>query len=102
MALQMDQFIGGVGNKVKNGSSGLALIVFKTISGVMLGLTFALMGQEIVGYGSFAFMFWIVLITGCVLRMSRGWGFVGIILFNLFCVLVGMILKMYVLIAPGA
>lgn len=88
--------------KIKNTSNGFILIIFKIISGMFLGLTLALIGQEIFAYESFLLTFVIVVITGLFLRKARGWGWVGVFVFDLICALIALLLRMYILIAPGA
>ncbi len=86
---------------LKKSSTGAFLFLVRMISGMILGLTFALVGEEIFGYGTFAFLFVIVVLTSLVLRFSRNWGFVGILVFDLVCVLIGMLLRLYIVMAPG-
>ncbi|RME15040.1 MAG: hypothetical protein D6797_07515 [Bdellovibrio sp.] len=88
--------------KIKNSSAGLLAFLFRLFSGGVLALTIALAGEEIFAYGSFSFSFVWVSVLLSFLRVSRSWNFFGIFIFDLICVLVGMLLRMYILIAPGA
>ncbi|MCB0390785.1 MAG: hypothetical protein KDD58_05835 [Bdellovibrionales bacterium] len=88
--------------KLKNSSHGILLFTFKLLSGLLLGLTIALIGQEIFAYSTFLFAFVITVITGLFLRKARRWGWVAILVFDLICALVALLLRMYILIAPGA
>ena len=74
----------------------------RILSGLVIGLTLALIGQELMSYKNFSFMFTTVLVLLLFLRMTRQWSFVSIIIFDLICVLIGLALKMYILLAPGA
>lgn len=98
----MGQYIQNINGKIKTSSTDLVLYLFKIISGLVLGLTFSLIGDEIIGYGKFSFIFVTVLTIGGFLRTARGWSFVGVIVFDFICVLIGMLLRMYILVAPGA
>jgi hypothetical protein len=69
---------------------------------MIFGLTFALVGQEILLYGNFSFFFVITAMTLGFLRLSRSWGTSKVLVFDVICILVGMLLKMYILVAPGA
>ncbi|MCB0355945.1 MAG: hypothetical protein KDD40_03000 [Bdellovibrionales bacterium] len=98
----MAQIMENIQNKIKNSSNGFLLFSFKLISGLTLGLTLALIGQEIFAYSSFLFVFVIVVVTGLFLRKARKWGWVAVMVFDLICALVALLLRMYILIAPGA
>lgn len=87
--------------RLKTSSTSLALLSFKLISGAAIGLTLALIGEEIIGYGTFSFIFVIVTMTGAFLKVSRSWQFVGVAAVDLICILIGLLLRMYILVAPG-
>lgn len=72
----------------------------KFISALAIGLTMAIIGQEVSKYGLVAFLFVLVLTMGLVLRALRSFTIVNVIVFDLVCVLVGLALKMYILMAP--
>jgi hypothetical protein len=97
----MAKFIDSLQDKVKTTSNTAALFTVRMISGLFVGLTLALIGEEIVGYGVFSFVLIIVVMTGVVLRISKGWSWMHLLIFNLICILSGLILRMYILIAPG-
>lgn len=98
----MSEIIGGLNQKIKSSSSSLTLFTIKASSGLIIGLTFAIVGQEMIGYGSFAFFFVLFSMAGAFLKISKKWRFFGVFIFNLICVLVALLLRMYVIIAPGA
>lgn len=87
--------------RLKTSSTNLVLFFFKLISGLGLGLTMALIGQEIIHYGNFALFFVIMATTGAFFRVSKSWQFVGVAVFDLICILIGLLLRMYILVAPG-
>ena len=98
----MGQLIQNVQVKIKKSSQGLFLFSIKMLSGLMLGLTLAIAGEEVVGYGTFSFWFVTVLFTAVFLRISRPWSFGALMIYNLVCLLMGLLLRMYVLVAPGS
>jgi hypothetical protein len=98
----MAQFIEDLQVKLKNSSSNLALVLLKVFIGGVLGLVFSLVGQQIAGYGDFAFFLVIIVTLMAFYRISRPWNFVPVLVFSLICVLIGLLLRMYILIAPGA
>lgn len=73
---------------------------FKFLSALALGLTMALIGQEVFKYGLVLFLFVMVLTLGLVLRSLKSASIVNVLVFDLICVLVGLALKMYILMAP--
>lgn len=98
----MAQFIEDLQVKLKGSSSNLLLIFLKLLIGCTLGLVFSLVGQQIAGYGDFAFFLVIIATIMTFYRISRSWQFVPVLVFALICVLIGLLLRMYILIAPGA
>lgn len=97
----MGNLIGNVQDRFKSTSNALGLLAFKILTGLFLGLTLALIGQQIIGYGWFSFTFVIVVVAGSLLRITRAWPWMHMFIFNLICVLIGLLLRMYILIAPG-
>lgn len=98
----MGQMINKMQFQVKKTSNDFGTYILRVITGGWLGMVFAHIFQLLFGFGNLLFFFVIVLSTGAVVKMTRGWGFVSVIIFNLFCILVGALLRMYVMVAPGA
>ncbi len=88
-------------DRVKSSSSSVGLIALKILTGLVLGLTFALIGDEVMKYGWFSFILVMVVTVTGLLRIMRGWSWAYVLIFNLICVLIGLLLRMYILIAPG-
>lgn len=87
--------------KIRSSSSGFVLGLLRLGSGAILGLTFALVGDEIVKYGVLSFLFVIVSVTYAFMKLSKSWRIGGVLVFDLVCVLMGMLLRLYILMAPG-
>lgn len=84
-------------------TSNFALVIFlKLLIGGLIGLTLALSGQQIFNYSNFSLFLVIVTTYMAFFRLSRSWGAVPLLVFGLICVLTGLLLRMYILIAPGA
>ncbi len=98
----MGQFIEDLQYKVKTSSGSFLLFLFKLFVGFVLGLTFALIGQEITGYGDFSFVLVIVVTMALFGRIAKKWRLWAVIAFALICVLLGFLIRMYILVAPGA
>ena len=97
----MAQMIENLQVKFRNTSTNLFLFLLRLVSGIILGLTFSLIGQQAFAYGNVLFTFVIVLSTAVLLRISRDWSMAGVFLFDLFFVLIALILRMYIVVAPG-
>lgn len=97
----MARFIADFQDRVKTSSNTLALLSFRGLTGLFLGLTLALIGDQIIDYGWFAFMLVVVVCVGSILRITKAWSWTHVFIFNLICVLIGMLLRMYIMIAPG-
>ncbi len=98
----VNQIMGNMQHRIKSSSFGVFTILLKLVSGLVLGLTFALVGQEMIGYESLAFMFVMVVVLGVFLRIAKNWRVLGVVVFNVFLILAGMLLRVYIVIAPGA
>lgn len=97
----MASLITNIQDRVKTSSNAISLLIFKALSGSLLGVTLALIGDEIVGYGWYSFVLVVVVTVGAGLRIMRGWSWTQVFIMNLICVLIGLLLRMYILIAPG-
>lgn len=97
---KFSQIAGNVQEGVKNSSVSLFNIILKILTGFMIGLTFALIGQEMMTYGTFAFVFIMVVTTGAIFKFLSTWSVGQVLLFDLFCVLVALLLRMYIIVAP--
>jgi hypothetical protein len=97
----MGQFVENVQATIKTSFSNLVLFTTKLLSGLILGLTVTLICQEIFNYGSILFFFVILMTTVAFMRIAKGWVWMTLLIFDLICVLVSLLLRMYILIAPG-
>ncbi|MBX3033715.1 MAG: hypothetical protein KF865_07280 [Bdellovibrionaceae bacterium] len=85
---------------VKNTTTSVTNVVLRLISGLFLGLTLSLIGQELAGYGTFSLLFCMVVILALFMRLSRSWSIPRVLVFDLICILVAQLLRMYILLAP--
>jgi hypothetical protein len=94
----------GLANDVKDGVKSTTFrtlhMLLRLLSGFFLGLTLSLIGQELIGYGTFALIFSTVVVLAIVMKLMSQWSFAQIFIFDLICVLVAMLLRMYILVAP--
>ena len=90
---------------IKQTSSSFALQALRLVSGSVLGFTVGLVVQEVLGQPNditLAFVFSYLTVLGAFWRVSRGWGFPTLLVFDLIAALVGLLLRLYVMVAPGA
>ncbi len=97
---QVSSLAQGAQTKAKASTYSFMQISFRLVTGFFLGLTVALIGQELTGYGSFSLIFLTLVVLGLFFKLSQNWNMVKILVFDLVCLLVIQILKMYILIAP--
>lgn len=97
---QVSSMAQGAQATARSSAQSFLQISFRLVTGFFLGLTVALIGQELTGYGAFSLIFLNLVVLGLFFRLSQNWNMVKILVFDLVCVLVIQILKMYILIAP--
>ncbi|MBV2168548.1 MAG: hypothetical protein KUL82_07560 [Bdellovibrio sp.] len=85
---------------VKSSSLSFFHFSLRFITGILLGLVLALIGQELMGYGTFALLFVMVVVLAVIIKLLASWSVSQILIFDLICVLVAMLLRMYILVAP--
>lgn len=102
----MSEFVGKVGMQFKKSSSDLLTWVVKFISGAFLALTLSLVVQEIMGKAegeaTLSFIFMIVAFMAIFLRVAKKWNLAAVLIFDLVCILIGMVLTLYIMMAPNA
>lgn len=100
----MAEAVGRMQSQLKKTSGDLFLFSLKLISGAVLGLTFALVMQVILDSNEsesvIAFVFMITVVTGLFVRLAKSWGLTTILVFDLVCVLVALLLRLYIMVAP--
>jgi hypothetical protein len=97
---KVSQLADSVQDGVKKTSTSLLTLTLKLFSVAILGLTFALIGQEIAGYATFMFIFVGIVVATLFFKIIQSLTLSQVFLFDLFCILVGLVLRMYILIAP--
>ncbi len=93
-----------MGQDVKDGIKSTSIfllgLIIRVLTGFFLGLTLGLIGQEILNYSSFGLIMMILVTLGIFFKVSVKWSIAQLLIFDLICVLVGQILRMYVTLAP--
>jgi cell shape-determining protein MreD len=80
--------------------AGYALWLLKIISALVLGLTIALITQQMMGFATLGLVFLTFTISAVFLALFKRLTTFNLLIVDLICVLVGLVLKMYILMAP--
>ncbi len=102
----MSEMVGKMQARLKQSSGDIFTFLLKAVSGLVLALTFALIIHEVLGKrdgeGLMSFVFLIVVFTSVFLRLAKKWSLITVLVFDLVCILVGIILRLYIMVAPGS
>lgn len=100
----MAELMGRMQQGIKNSSSDFVLLAMRALTGTFIGVTMGLIVQEALSEGqeiTLAFVFAFVTTLGVIWRLTRGWGLAAVLLFDLIVVLVGVLLRLYIMVAPN-
>ena len=78
-----------------------AKVFFRIATGIFVGSVVSIIGQELIGYGTFMFCFLLSFFVLSFMRLSRKWGFIFLSCFNIALILIGFLIRLYIKIAPG-
>lgn len=97
---KMHSLADGMKTGAKTSAVKLTLTFLRVTSGFFLGLTLALVGDEVAKYGTLSLVFVTLLVLMSFMRLSRKWTLGQILIFDLVIILVAQVLRMYILLAP--
>ena len=102
----MSEFADNMQLRFKKSSGDLFTFFLKLISGLVISLTVSLIIYEMLGKkegeGLLSFFFVIAVFTAVFMRVAKKWSLVSILVFDLVCILIGICLRLYIMVAPGA
>lgn len=75
------------------------LLLFKTLSAIITGVFMSLIGQAIINYSYFSFMFVFLTAFFAFFTLVKRMGFLSVLLIDLSFILITMLLKVYILMA---
>jgi hypothetical protein len=87
---------------IKKGSTHLGLLGLRLVSAIILAYAIGLIGQGLLDYGKISFWFAMIISGVVFMKATNGWGAGAILVLDLILFLIGLLLRMYVLVAPGA
>lgn len=97
----MSQFMENVQDQLRRSSRGLLTLILRILVGLFLGFVIALAARTLSGFGEVVFWFTIAVVVAAFIRISQKWSAFSVGIFLLLCILVGLLLRMYIVIAPG-
>ena len=80
----------------------ITLLLFKGLSAFCFSYVVTLIGQELISYGMFSFVFLLISVGLAFFYLVKNYGFLGVFLVDLFLVLLAFLLRFYVIIAYGS
>jgi hypothetical protein len=102
----MSEFASRLQGNIKKSSQDLLTFAVKLLSGSIIALAISLVVQEMLGKinneinMSFLFVIFVVLLS--FLKVVQKWTITSVLIFDLIFILIGMILRLYIMTAPGA
>lgn len=84
----------------KNASHSMAHMALRALSSLFIGLVLAIIIQELSQSGYLMLLFLTIVITAALYKALARLTILNILVFDLVCVLIGTVLRMYILIAP--
>lgn len=97
---KLGQMVQQLQTGAKTTSVGIFSAFLKIVSALFIALTVSIAAQELIQFGNFSFVLLMTLTTGLILRSIWSLSLVGVLVFDLICVLLGMLFRMYLLMAP--
>lgn len=93
-----------VANSLQQGTQRVSISMsqrlLRLVSGFFIGLVLALIIQEFTQSGTLMMLFFTTLITFIIYRLLRARTIFQIFIFDVICILIAILLRMYILIAP--
>lgn len=83
-------------HNLKGSALQLTLFLIRLLTGSLLGLTIAVSMKTMNQISMFLFMFIVITVTGVILRITRYWSMLAVIILFLVLALIGVLLKLYI------
>jgi hypothetical protein len=79
----------------------MLLLFLRIFMGIVLGVVVSTVFKVIIGFDQFLYIFFILLTTLVLVRLTRGWSFVKLLVLGLVLVLIGILIRFYVMMAAS-
>lgn len=97
---KMNQFASSMQSGVKNTGISLFSVLFKLISSLFFTFTVTLIAQEMIGFSTLGFVFMSFVLTSAMMRLFWTWSIGQVLIFDLICILSGLLMRLYIQVAP--
>ena len=97
---KMNQMATSIQKGTKNATTSLFGTWVKILTSFIVSLTTTMILQELFNYGTLSFVFVMIVTAAALLKVLWTWTIGAVLIFDLICALVGLLLRMYILIAP--
>ena len=94
-------FSSSVQQKSQQASYGLVHSVFRGVTGFFIGIVLSLIAQEIFQFQTLVLVFLTLVLMTAAYKALHRLSLFQILVFDLICVLIGVLLRMYIMIAPN-
>ena len=94
-------FSSSVQQKSQQASYGLIHSTFRGITGFFIGIVLSLIAQEIFQFQTLIMVFLTLVLMTAIYKALHRLSLFQILVFDLICVLIGTLLRMYIMIAPN-
>lgn len=100
LANKVNQIAGQVQQGIKSSSISFVSLIIKLVTALGVALTFSLVIQEMMKSGTFTFTFTMLVVGGGFLQLMKDWSLSKVLIFDLFCILLALVLRLYLQVAP--
>lgn len=97
---QLGNLSASMKSSAQNTSMNVATLVLRILTGLILGYVLGLIFQELLQSGNLVVVAFVIVMSFAFMKISKGWSFTKVLIFDIFIALVLQILKMYILLAP--
>mgnify|MGYP001547360366 CR=1 FL=1 len=92
----MNQFADRFKENARETFAHMGVYLVRLFTGTLLGLTIALTAQNMVELSHLMFVFVVMLTAALVIRITRHWGILSVLILMLVLALLGVLLKLYI------
>lgn len=92
----MSQFADRIKENARESFTHAGIYIVRLFTGTILGLTIALTAQNMMEMSNLLFVFIVMMTAAIVLRITRNWGLLSVVILMLVLALLAVLLKLYV------
>jgi hypothetical protein len=96
----MSQFADRIKENARESLSHILVFIVRLFMGTIVGLTIALTAQNMTEMSHLVFVFVVMLTAALMLRLTRNWGLLSVVILMLVLSVVGVLLKLYIHTSP--